>query len=226
MTTMMNEKRMNEFKSIKIDRSKVLGMIIIGAFIAFEIFNFSTTDFALRDVLGDLKFLGIRWSIMLAFAFCAIDFAGIAKMFSPQSNKGMVKETWFLFSAWILAAGMNAILTWWGVSVAFINNGSLGTSVISQDTMLRIVPVFVATMVWLIRVLLIGSLSFSTNALMDEGTKKRIFQSINKRNKKQTNRKENRRNPIPNSTEHPFNRKNTRNNPIQAQPKQTRKIKF
>ena len=30
--------------------------------LAFEIFNFSTTEFALTDVLGDLKFAGLRWA--------------------------------------------------------------------------------------------------------------------------------------------------------------------
>ena len=93
MATITKEQLEKNMQSIKMDRSKALGLMIIGAFFAFEIFNFSTTDFALRDVLGELKFLGLRWSTMLAIAFCAIDFAGLAKMFTPQTSKGMVKET-------------------------------------------------------------------------------------------------------------------------------------
>ena len=170
MTTITGNRKSGEMKSFKMSRSGVLGMIIVGAFLAFEVFNFSTTDFALQDVLGELKFLGMRWSTMLAVAFCAIDFAGIAKMFAPNENDGMVKETWFLFGAWVLAAGMNAILTWWGVSVALAGHGALGASVVSQETMLKVVPVFVAVMVWLIRVLVIGSLSLSLNEVL--GVKK------------------------------------------------------
>lgn len=180
MTTITGNHKSGEMKSFKMSRSGVLGMMIIGAFLAFEVFNFSTTDFALQDVLGELKFLGMRWSTMLAVAFCAIDFAGIAKMFAPDENDGMVKETWFLFGAWVLAAGMNAILTWWGVSVALASHGALGASVVSQETMLKVVPVFVAVMVWLIRVLVIGSLSLSLNELL--GVKKKNVRPVRKVN--------------------------------------------
>ena len=34
-------------------RGKAFGLMIFGALIAFEIFNFSTTEFALHDVLGE-----------------------------------------------------------------------------------------------------------------------------------------------------------------------------
>ncbi|GAF95342.1 unnamed protein product, partial [marine sediment metagenome] len=43
---------------------------IFGALVAFEIFNYGTTEFALGDLLGDLGFAGIRWSTILALAFC------------------------------------------------------------------------------------------------------------------------------------------------------------
>jgi len=60
---------------------------------------------------------------------------------------------WYLFGAWLLAATMNAMLTWWGVSLAILNHDSLGNAVIGRETMLRIAPIFVAVLVWLIRVL-------------------------------------------------------------------------
>lgn len=230
MATFTNNQIDSRIQNIKMDRSKALGLIIIGAFFAFEIFNFSTTDFALRDVLGELKFLGIRWSTMLAIAFCAIDFAGIAKMFTPQTNKGMLKETWFLFAAWILAAGMNAILTWWGVSVAFVNNGTLGASVIPQDVMLQVVPVFVAVMVWLIRVLVIGSLSLSTNVLIKNQPRKRVFQSVDQRKKKENNKKRSIRQPTPSNatraTSHQTYRKNNAYVQAQSDKNQNQQIYF
>jgi hypothetical protein len=206
-------------QSINDKRSQALGLLIIGAFIAFEVFNFSTTDFALRDILGELKFLGLRWSTMLALAFCAIDFAGLAKLFTPESNKGMVKETWFLFAAWLLAAIMNAILTWWGVSVAFVNNLSLGATIISYQTMLRVIPVFVAVMVWLVRVLVISSLSLSANALL--GTKsenKIVFKKTDQAEKKPSQSQRVYRKPMPQTPATSYSRTNYRNNnaPVHA----------
>ena len=84
-------------------------IIILGALVAFEIFNYSTTDYALQDLLGDLKFANILWATILALAFCAIDFAGIARLFTPEQGAEEPKEVWYLFGAWLIAATMNAI---------------------------------------------------------------------------------------------------------------------
>ncbi|PKN87527.1 MAG: hypothetical protein CVU46_04075 [Chloroflexi bacterium HGW-Chloroflexi-8] len=133
-------------------------ILIIGLF-SFEIFNYSTTDFALRDLLGDLNFFGIFWSTILAIAFCGIDFAGIASLFVSDEQSIDQKDNWFLFGAWFLAATMNAILTWWGVAMSLTNHTIQSTSFIDPKTINQVVPIFVAIMVWLTRILLIGSFS-------------------------------------------------------------------
>ena len=74
------------FKKLPIRRGAVFGMILLAALLAFEIFNYSTTDFALTDLLGaNLTFAGMRWATILSLAFCGIDFAGIARLFTPCS---------------------------------------------------------------------------------------------------------------------------------------------
>ena len=144
---------------IQIKRGVVIGLLIISALVAFEIFNYSTTDFALTDLLGDLRFWGVRWATILAIAFCGIDFAGIARLFTPEGRVGDQPEVWYLFGAWLIAATMNALLTWWGVSIAIVNHETLGNAVIARQTLLKVVPIFVAVMVWLLRVLIIGLFS-------------------------------------------------------------------
>ena len=146
----------------RFNRGATWGLMIIGALLAFEIFNFSTTQFALLDVLGNLSFGSMRWASILAIAFCGIDFAGIARIFTPEQGADEPKEVWYLFGAWLLAAAFNASLTWWGVSVAIVNNPSQsGGAVISNETLTKVVPVFVAGMVLLIRVLIIGTFSLA-----------------------------------------------------------------
>ena len=142
-----------------IRRGALFGGIILAALLAFEVFNYSTTNFALRDILGDLRFAGLRWSTVLAIAFCGIDFAGIARLFTPEKGRDEPAEVWYLFGAWLLAAAMNAMLTWWGVSVAILSHTPAGGVLVGQATMTKVVPVFVAIMVWLIRVLIIGTFS-------------------------------------------------------------------
>ncbi len=144
---------------IQIKKGVVFGLLIVTALVAFEIFNFSTTDFALIDLLGDLRFWGVRWATILAIAFCGIDFAGIARLFTPEGKVGEQTESWYLFAAWLIAATMNALLTWWGVSIAIANHETLGNAVIARQTLLKIVPIFVAVMIWLLRVLIIGLFS-------------------------------------------------------------------
>lgn len=154
------------FKNRRFNRGAAWGVMIIGALLAFEIFNFSTTQFALLDMLGDLKFAGMRWATVLAVAFCGIDFAGIARIFTPEQGRDEPTEVWYLFGAWLLAAGFNAMLTWWGVSVAIVSHTSAaGDAVLSANTMTKVVPVFVAVMIWLIRVLIIGTFSLAGDRL-------------------------------------------------------------
>ena len=147
-------------------RGAFFGAILLLAWFAFEAFNYSTTDFALTDMLGaNLNFLGIRWATILSIAFCGIDFAGIARLFTPQEGRNEPSEVWYLFGAWLLAAAMNAVLTWWGVSVAVRNHQELSTSIIGRSTIINVVPVFVALMVWLIRVFIIGTISMAGDRL-------------------------------------------------------------
>lgn len=156
----------------RLQRGLLFGALIIAALLAFEIFNYSTTDYALADLLGDLRFLGIHWSTILAIAFCGIDFAGIARLFTPEEGVEEPTEVWYLFGAWMLAATMNAMLTWWGVSLAVLNHQTLGNAVIERQTLLRVVPIFVAVMVWLIRVLIIGTFSIAGDRLFSQSYKR------------------------------------------------------
>jgi len=140
-------------------RGLIFGGIILSALLAFEIFNFSSTSFALSDVLGDLSFGPFKWATILAFAFCGIDFAGIARIFTPEQGRNEPAEVWYLFGAWFLAAAFNASLTWWGVSVAIMDHTAAGGALLGQQAMIKVVPIFVAVMVLAIRVLLINTFS-------------------------------------------------------------------
>jgi hypothetical protein len=160
----------NLFRIRSFNRGAAWGVMIVGALLAFEVFNFSTTQFALRDMLGDLAFGGLRWATILAIAFCGIDFAGIARIFTPEQGRDEPAEVYYLFGAWLLAAGFNATLTWWGVSVAISENAGLQSSaVMSAETLTTAVPLFVAAMVWLVRVLIIGTFSLAGDRLFTTG---------------------------------------------------------
>lgn len=157
-------------------RKMVLGLILSVALIGFEIFNYSTTDMALSDLLGGLTFAGIRWATILAIAFCGIDFAGIARLFLPDPEKNKSNETWYLMGAWLLAATMNAILTWWAVSLGLVSRSLQSSAFIPTQTLSEVVPVFIALLVWVTRILLIGSFSLASERVFSADS--RAVQSV------------------------------------------------
>ncbi|MCI0395691.1 MAG: hypothetical protein L0332_25125 [Chloroflexi bacterium] len=137
-----------------------VGLLLVVALIAFELFNFDTTRFALLNLLGDVRFLRVSWAAILAVAFCAIDFAGLVRLFMPDQGEGSPREVWYLMGAWLLGATMNALMTWWAVSVALLTH-ELGNEVLSREQLVEIVPVFIAVLVWLTRILFIGAFTIT-----------------------------------------------------------------
>ncbi|MDT8304869.1 MAG: hypothetical protein RRC07_02940 [Anaerolineae bacterium] len=153
-------------------RRVAIGAILIVALLAFEVFNFDTTRYALANLLGQVSFLGLGWATILAIAFCAIDFAGLVRMFTPEKNGEEPREVWFLMGAWLLGATMNALMTWWAVSLTLLNH-DFGNEVLSRGQLLQIVPVFVAVLVWLTRILFIGALTVAGEHLLEFGLQDR-----------------------------------------------------
>jgi hypothetical protein len=150
--------------NLSFPRQAVIGMILVVALLAFEIFNFDTTQYALKDLLGEVSFIGLRWATILAIAFCAIDFAGLAHLFTPERGAAEPKEVWYLMGAWLLGATMNALMTWWAVSLTLLNH-EFGNEVLSREQLLQIAPIFVAVLVWLTRILFIGAFSVAGDHL-------------------------------------------------------------
>lgn len=166
MNRSLNIQLLPFLKGISMKRGAIFGGILVMALVSFEISNYGITSYTLRDILGDLQFGGIYWASILAFAFCGIDFAGIARIFTPEQGREEPAEIWYLFGAWLLGAGFNAALTWWGVSVAIVNHSSAAAgTVVSSATLTKVIPIFVAVMIWLIRVLIIGTFSLAGDRL-------------------------------------------------------------
>lgn len=150
------------FRVVKMVYEKAGGIytfFIALVLLALEAFNFSTTKFALGDLLGDVGFGTATWAAILATAFCGMDLIGIIRLFTPRSDQTRSSEDWFLLGAWLIAAVMNMGLTWWGVSIAIYNHPVESVLVVDPMTIVTVIPIFVALMVMLIRILIVGNLS-------------------------------------------------------------------
>lgn len=151
--------------ALRLPRQVLIAALLAVALLAFEIFNFDTTQYALADLLGPVSFLGMKWATILAVAFCAIDFAGLARIFTPEEGREEPKEVWYLMGAWLLGALMNAVMTWWAVSLTLLSH-QFGNEVLSRQQLLTYVPFFVAALVLLTRILFIGALSVAGERLL------------------------------------------------------------
>ena len=154
------------FANLSIDRKTAIGIILFVALFSFEIFNFDTTQYALRNLLGEVRFLGMQWAAILAIAFCSIDFAGLIRLFTPQRGLNEPKAVWYLMGAWLLGATMNAVMTWWAISLTLLNH-NFGNEVLSRQQLLLYVPIFVAVLVWLTRILFIGAFTVAGEHVFD-----------------------------------------------------------
>lgn len=152
--------------NLSLSRKATIGIILSVALLAFEMFNFDTTQYALRNLLGEVRFLGLQWASILAIAFCSIDFAGLARLFTPEKGADESKEVWYLMGAWFLGATMNAAMTWWAVSLTLLSH-NFGNEVLSSETLLRVVPVFIAVLVLLTRILFIGAFTVAGDHIFD-----------------------------------------------------------
>ncbi|MDO9546640.1 MAG: hypothetical protein Q7J07_07820 [Pelolinea sp.] len=161
------------FKNIKIQSRSVYMVVIVLALAAFEIFNFSTTDFALQDILGSQGNGLLPWATILSLAFCGMDIAGIANILTCQNEDSKEKSSWYLLGAWALAAAMNTGLTWWGISVVIYNQPAHAVMIVDPMTYVTVIPVIGAVMVWVIRVLIIGSLVSSFDKSLKESSPKK-----------------------------------------------------
>lgn len=148
-------------------RDVIVATILAIALIAFEIFNFDTTQFALESLLGGEKFLGIMWASILAIAFCSIDFAGLIRIFTPEKGADEPRMVWYLMGAWLLGATMNSAMTWWAVSLTLLNH-DFGNEVLSREQLLRYVPIFVAALVLLTRILFIGAFTIAGERVVQQ----------------------------------------------------------
>jgi len=141
-------------------------LILLAALAAFEAFNYSTTVYALRSMLGGMTIAGMHWAAILAVAFCCIDIAGITQLFIPIGGTAKTIKDRYLFGTWVLTAGMNALLTWRGIAMAITIQQAQTGWVVDSDILIKTIPAFMAFMVWLIRILIIGAFSHSDKPVL------------------------------------------------------------
>lgn len=141
-------------------RSNFLLKSIVVFLLLFNLFSFSSSREALIGLWGV-----VSWSNLLAFSLCAVDFAGLAKMYIPEDDRP--KDAYaFLFGAWILSAIGDTFLTYLAVANQMSKTADsvlLLNEIISLQAWTMYIPVAFAVLVWAIQVLLVTRLSYAVD---------------------------------------------------------------
>lgn len=139
-----------------LDVALVLGL----ALVAFEFLSFEMSRYGLNGLLSGANFAGFGWATILAVAFCCIDFAGLLRFFMAKNGQSEPAESWYWMGAWLLGATLHALLAWWATSLILVNFNS-GSSGNVSTGLIAVLPVSIAVLVWIARILFIGAFTFA-----------------------------------------------------------------
>jgi len=134
-------------------------LITLTGLAAFEIFNFATNQSAMELIFGDTQFVMIYIYNLVAIAFSAIDLGGLSSTFTEEK---WPNEPWWVYVstiAWFLASIVSGLLTYMSVAVAMTVApvSQLAAVMPNLAAIYDFIPVAIAAVIWLIRVMLIGS---------------------------------------------------------------------
>jgi len=143
--------------TVNTSRNTATTLSMLTSIVAFEIFNYATTVLAIKSLLGGFAVMGFNLAAWLAVAVCCLDVTGIIYLFILLPSPARTKSNRRLFRAWLAVTGLNAWLSWLGISQAIaIRQAETGLGV-DADILTHTLPIFIVCLVWLVRILLIGS---------------------------------------------------------------------
>lgn len=132
-------------------RINVLAGLLLGGLALLIIFNFSTTYETLNQLFG-----GGMAILVFSISFSLVDFAGIARVLTPDEDiRDEPPFIWLLFGVWLIAALIDIITTWWWATLRMQAYGGLNHLPTDMAWMASLLPWGIAISEFCIRVPLV-----------------------------------------------------------------------
>lgn len=169
-------------------RFKVNGLFILLSLTAFEMIMFSSTRQGILSMLGQPT-----WATTLAFAFVAVDFAGVGLLFfGGNSLSDRDNSVWMVTGAWLITAFGDTYMTYFNVASSMLartNHIMVTSGIISVEAFTKTIPALVAAAIWLAQVGLVHSLNMAVAELMSGGRRRNTGngETFNRKNKGKNN---------------------------------------
>lgn len=151
---------------LDVDRGKIYVALTLIGLVALEAANYATTEISLAHFFGQEEMFGIFIADFIAIAFCSMDIAGIARIFTPEQGFDEPNEVKFFFGAWVMATIVNALFTWWSAVLVVTRNPDVGNELLSRADVIFYAPIVIAITVWLSRILIIGTVSMALDRMI------------------------------------------------------------
>lgn len=133
-----------------VQRGQIFAWILLGAFLGVELINYQTNQRVIYELTADTGM-----ALLMASTFAMFDFGGLARLFTRETTwRREPKIIRYLFSAWLAVAAFNMLLSWWyfAQKVSIANP----TPPPGAGWMLVVIPVILALVIQLVRVLVIA----------------------------------------------------------------------
>jgi len=146
----------------KIKPNSIYVTIICVSLVLYEIISYSSSY---ETVYG---FTGMKsWAKLLAWAFIAVDFGGVASMMMGEK----VEEAggMHLFWAWLISAAGDAYMTYIPIAASASTRTDhilITSGVISVKAFTVVIPILIAVLIWGIQVVLVVSLNKIFDSMM------------------------------------------------------------
>ncbi|OGG01493.1 hypothetical protein A2Z33_00415 [Candidatus Gottesmanbacteria bacterium RBG_16_52_11] len=142
-----------------------LGLLINFCTLAFALFVFIVSSFALNNLMGEMEFAGIFMANIFAIALALLDYAGISRLYVPDDGDPRSKRyAIYLLIGWLVCALVVWVLTWWSVLVILLDKTDFAPFIKNPEINLvafRLAPITIAEVVFLTRILLYAAVSRS-----------------------------------------------------------------
>ena len=130
-----------------ISRRFIKGIVLAISLFAFEVFNYDTTHMALVNWFAQANPASVN---KIVWAFCLLDLMRLTQFFG-------IKHSAFIQKIWLFGVGVNALFTWYNARMT-VWQYDFGHVVLRRQQVVLYVPIFIALLVFLTRVLFVEAL--------------------------------------------------------------------
>lgn len=160
MTAYTSARQQNTYRPM--NRRQIYFAVLSICLLIFEVSSYLSSRYALNLIIG-----WETWSKLIAFAFCAVDLAGLPLIRAKRNHPDLVR---MLSLAWGLSVIGDTAMTWYVVAVQTSNTANrilIQSGILKPEFITVYFPLGIAIVAWAIQTLLVHSFNRSADKIFN-----------------------------------------------------------